>query len=416
MAVLESCDKLSPTEAEGTCTRVLGDFFLLVERSAGGDPADRLAAVDRLSAWCEAQRVAVVHELDRSGQGRAVDDSAVRSPHEVEALRRRAAAAHAAPEFAAAMADGQVSAGHLDQLAYTLRRLDGDQRSRLLADLPRLLALAREAHPAAFGRILRREERRLGRAPSTSTLEEQQRAVRLHRRTDRETGMRVYTLSLDPVAALALEQRLDAATEALFHDERPPFCPDDPIERQAFLRAHALLLLLEGRGGRSGQPEIIVVVDTTAPCADGAPEIDWGLPVEIPHHILLDLFGRADVHTVIVRNGVVLHAPGRLDLGRTTRLANRAQRRALRAVYPRCALPGCEVRFNDCKIHHVVWWRHGGFTDLANLLPLCWRHHRMVHLGGCHLQLHPDRTLTITEHDGRTRTIRPPRRGSCTSP
>lgn len=54
------------------------------------------------------------------------------------------------------------------------------------------------------------------------------------------------------------------------------------------------------------------------------PRVDWGLPVEIPWSVLVELFSDADVYPVIVRNGVVLYAPGELNLGRSTRLANRA--------------------------------------------------------------------------------------------
>jgi hypothetical protein len=401
------CAVASSAVAEATFDDV--EFLLL--QCIEGALQERLTALDRLSSWCEAQRLTVVRALDADGLGRVVDECSARSPHDTEALRRRAKAADAAPEFAGALGSGQVSAGHLDQLAHTLRRLNESQRAELLAESRRLLALAREANPSAFGRMLRREERRLGRSPSDTQLEEQQRSVRLRRRTDRETGMRVYTLSLDPVSALAFEQRLDAATEALFHDVQLPFAPADPLERIAFLRAHALLRLLDGQGGRAGQPEIIVVLDTTATEGDGSPVVDWGLPVEVPIRVLHDLFERAVVHPVVIRNGVVLHAPGQLTLGRTTRLANRAQRRALRALYPTCAIPGCEVRFGDCKIHHVDWWRHGGVTDLENLLPICSRHHQLVHVGGWQLQLHPDRRLTIIEPGGRTRTTSPPRRG-----
>ena len=66
-----------------------------------------------------------------------------------------------------------------------------------------------------------------------------------------------------------------------------------------------------------------------------------------------ELAGDADLSTVVVRNGVVLYAPGELNLGRTTRLANRAQRRALRALYSSCAIPGCTGAYDRCKLHHV---------------------------------------------------------------
>ena len=153
---------------------------------------------------------------------------------------------------------------------------------------------------------------------------------------------------------------------------------------------------------------MIVVVDATS---DGPPVVDWGLPVEIPHRILYELAGGdADVYPVIVRNGIILHAPGQLDLGRTTRLPNRAQRRALRALYPTCAIPGCQAGFDLCQIHHVIWWRHLGRTALANLIPLCTRHHHAVHDDGWQLTLQPDRTLTIAYPDGRQQTTGPPTR------
>ena len=126
--------------------------------------------------------------------------------------------------------------------------------------------------------------------------------------------------------------------------------------------------------------------------------------------MLRRLFDTAHVHPIIVRGGVVLHAPGCLDLGRTTRVANRAQRRALRALYRTCAIPGCDTRYDLCQLHHIIWWEHGGRTDLANLLPLCVRHHHAVHDHGWHLVLAADRSLTITYPDGTTETTGPPRR------
>jgi len=105
---------------------------------------------------------------------------------------------------------------------------------------------------------------------------------------------------------------------------------------------------------------------------------------------------------------VVVGADGvRLFLGREARLANRAQRRALRVLYRTCAL--CEVPFDHCQIHHVSWFRLGGGTDVANLLPLCNRHHHLAHEGGWQLHLAPDRTLTITRPGGRATAHGPPK-------
>ena len=167
------------------------------------------------------------------------------------------------------------------------------------------------------------------------------------------------------------------------------------------------------RGGpsRLGRPEIVVVVDAreeTLAANGGASVVDWGLPVEVPPKALEDLYKRADAHPVIVANGVVLYAPGEMNLGRSTRLASRAQRRALRALYPTCAVPDCCVAFEFTKPHHVHYWEHGGPTDLDNLLPLCSKHHHAAHEGGWSLTLQPNRTLTITLPDSTILTTGPP--------
>ena len=99
---------------------------------------------------------------------------------------------------------------------------------------------------------------------------------------------------------------------------------------------------------------------------------------------------------------VVLGSDGEvLDVGRTERTANRAQRRALRAMHRTCAHPDCTVGFSACRIHHVKWWwEHNGPTDIDNLLPLCERHHHVVHEGGWTLTMTPDRVVTWIRPDG----------------
>ena len=170
--------------------------------------------------------------------------------------------------------------------------------------------------------------------------------------------------------------------------------------------------LLEGKGSRVGRPELIVVEDHTNPDPDGQPSIDWGLDVDLPREFLDALRQRAKKYTITVRNGVIIDAPGDLNLGRATRLANRAQRRALHALYATCAIPGCHIRYSRTKLHHVIWWRHGGRTDLDNLLPVCERHHQKIHTHGWIVTLGPNRQLTITLPDGNIMTTGPPERGA----
>lgn len=134
--------------------------------------------------------------------------------------------------------------------------------------------------------------------------------------------------------------------------------------------------------------------------------IDAGHPnVRLPIATILRLACEADIVPVVLDGrGVPLH------VGRSRRLATAGQRRALRAVYPTCAIDGCTVPVAICQPHHIEWWRHGGRTDLPNLIPLCSRHHHAAHEGGWRLHLDPaTRILTTTHPDGTRRRHPPPR-------
>lgn len=385
-----------------------------VEAAASDDAFAALAALDRLIAWAESRRVLAIDQLRAAGRSPSelLGGTNHLSSADLSRIERRADTLEAAPSFAEALADGAIAAAHVDRLGETLRRLDQPDRAALLHDEARLLLAAANSTANEFARLLRRDEARLRRRDGDDRLAQQQAAVRLSSHTDRDTGMVVYRLAADPLTAVELDQLLSRRVETLFHGGVPEGCPADPLERQAFLRAHALLSLMRGdtHGHGSGGAEIIVVVDHTV--ADGPPDIDWGRPVDIPARVLDDLLGQptTTVREVVIGNGVVLRAPGRLDLGRTTRLANRAQRRALRALYRGCAVPGCDATFDQCTIHHLQWWRHGGRTDMANLLPLCSRHHHLVHDGGWTLHLGSHRELTVSTPGGRTMATGPPRR------
>jgi hypothetical protein len=242
-------------------------------------------------------------------------------------------------------------------------------------------------------------------------------------------GMWNLSAKFDPVTGVKIAARIDAMVQALFAQAVPDDCPDDPIEKQRHLNARALATLLldealddtrdepdTGTGAAAarvrptpGRPEYVVVIDADAQGQPG-PVAEFAIPVEIPARVLATLAGDADIHTVVVRNGIVLYAPGELNLGRTTRLANRAQRRALRGLYRGCAIPGCAVAYDRCKLHHIIWWRNHGRTDLDNLLPVCSVHHANIHHDDWHIELGPHRELTLRLPDGSVHTTGPPNR------
>jgi hypothetical protein len=85
-----------------------------------------------------------------------------------------------------------------------------------------------------------------------------------------------------------------------------------------------------------------------------------------------------------------------LEVGRTTRVIQPAQRNALAVRDRGCVFPHCQRPLTWCEAHHLRHWLHGGPTDLTNLALVCRAHHRAVHEGGWQLQRGPDGRLTAT--------------------
>ncbi len=305
------------------------------------------------------------------------------------------------------LGEGATTAGHIDAVTRAARKLPEARRRELLDRADALADVAGASTVEQFAKRVALEVTRIESGDGMDRLERQRRATRLRSWVD-DDGMWNLRGRFDPVTGVRLDAKLHSAVEALFAEATPPGCPDDAIEKQQFLAAHALTRLLDGAGGSTpGRAEYLVVVDADATDRVG-PVAQWSIPVEIPARVLAELAGDADVHAVVVRNGVVLHAPGELNLGRATRLANRAQRRALRGLYRCCAIPGCNVGYDRCELHHVVWWRNGGRTDLDNLIPTCTRHHGRIHHDGWIVELGPDRRLTLRLPDGTIRSTGPP--------
>jgi hypothetical protein len=76
-----------------------------------------------------------------------------------------------------------------------------------------------------------------------------------------------------------------------------------------------------------------------------------------------------------------------LDFGRGRRVVSAAQWSALALRDGGCSFPGCSAPPDECQAHHIVHWRRGGPTDLANLTLACGHHHALVHDGGWDVEM-----------------------------
>ncbi len=212
------------------------------------------------------------------------------------------------------------------------------------------------------------------------------------------------SMALDPATAVWVDKRITDEVDRLFADGVPDDAPDDPIERQQYLAALAVLSLLRGEGGSTGRPEVIVVVDATQ--VDGWC-VDWGLPVDVPARRAARTSPPAPSSTSS-RSGLPPISISAAANGSRTRRSDGCCGRCTRRVRSRAARCGSLA----ARCITSGEWEHGGPTDLDNLLPICNRHHQhFVHDKGWKLKLLPDRTLEITLPDGETMTTGPPSRG-----
>jgi hypothetical protein len=399
-AVVERVRQVAGTRADASVGRV--------------ELESAMRSIGQLQSWLAGSHAAITSRLAEqvSFPEQSIAECTRGTTRDAIKDKERADLLGSAPGLADALDDARVTAGHVDAVTKATKGLEGDQRQELIDRVEAgLLDVAEAATVEEFRRRLALEVKHIQRDDGVDRFERQRRATRLRSWTDGE-GMWCISGRFDPVTGVRLSARLDAAANALFAESPPGTCPSDPVEKQRHLAALALAELIDGNGGgaRPGRPEYVVVVDSSQGDGAGGPVVDWGVPVEVPYRVLAGMVDDGDVHAVVVRNGVVLHALGELCLGRSTRLASRAQRRALRALYSTCAIPGCSVRYDRCKLHHVTWWRHGGGTDLDNLLPVCAGHHTKIHDHGWVVTLGDHRELTIQFPDGTVRNTGPPSR------
>jgi hypothetical protein len=95
-----------------------------------------------------------------------------------------------------------------------------------------------------------------------------------------------------------------------------------------------------------------------------------------------------------------------IAVGRTSRFATWAQRRAMMRRDLGCRFPGCG-RTRWLNAHHIKYWDLGGETDLYNLITTCVFHHHLVHEGGWTISGDPNGEVNFISPYGREYPSRP---------
>jgi hypothetical protein len=356
-----------------------------------------LHALRRLNGRLHSFEAAVnnrLSELHQQGRGAPASDVLARTAHlsakEAARRERRAKALANTKAFGEALARGDVAAEHADVLADLTAKVTDEVKASFFDRDQDLVAKASSSSPEQFARHCRTVIARLERDQGLERNQQQRRDTYLSLSVQRDGMHRVNGL-LQPELGSAILTALDRHVATLAADN-----PDGSDRGQLTAQALGNLVVGGHQATRPLEAEILVVCDHTTLTHGlhdhSVCETDSG--AILPPDTIRRLCCNGRIVPILLIDGVAV------NVGRDQRLATRAQRRALRAMYRTCGFPGCETGFQRCQMHHLVPWEVGGVTDLANLLPLCSRHHHLVHELGWRLDLAPDRQLTIRQPDG----------------
>lgn len=327
-----------------------------------------IAVADRTGEWRDAGARSTAHWLSiRYGISWWKADRWVKAAHALEVL----------PELSACFARGELGLDKVVELC----------RFATPQDEGRLIVWAKGVSCAAV--------RHRGDLAARASVRE----VR-----DAERGRFLTWSWFDEGRRFGLEAELPAAQGAVvaralerIADEIPAM-PDEDEEFYADARrADALVALCSARIAGDADPDRATVVvharlDGLVSDAGGC-ELEGG-PAIHPQTVRR-LLCNARVQTIVEdANGEVV------GLGRTSRVPSAWMARQVRYRDRECRFPGCGAR-RFTEAHHVKWWRHGGRTDIDNLLLICSFHHRLVHEFGWAVKRDADGTVRWFHPDGR---------------
>ena len=338
----------------------------------------------------EGRALAAIEGLgDRGAPASTVARAAGRcSQKEADRRARRADTLSKLPAAADALADGLLSAEHVEVLARAVEATSADavESSDLVEKACRRPA---DLHAKDAREWIRRQQ------SDTEIEQAHQRRYAARRLSifENDDGMTVLYGEFDPVTGAKLRSAITTETDRLFHADGGRDTANDkrtPEQR----RADALTALLTGhtpaKDAQTPVPvrnQMLVMVTLDRGEITGGHLVD-GTP--LPAAVIEGLACGSDLF------GMLFSSDGDpLWMGRKTRLATDAQWRGLVARDGGCRI--CDADPSKCQAHHIIAWQPPGAgpTDIVNLILLCSHHHHLIHDLGYQLTQTTDGAWTL---------------------
>jgi len=280
------------------------------------------------------------------------------------------------PQTGRALRAGELGPEHVDTITKSLLRLPNsvspDQRAWAEGVLVQAAADMDARTLAKIGTRLRAELDQDGTPPSDKELAHPSNELRF---TPKPDGRLAFRGELDPEASALFQGVLSPLAKP-----RPSSAEGPDLRDTAERYGDALVEILhlaadtgELPSEAGEKPHLLVIASLEA--------LREGLEKALLHGAgMLDAASARRIACDCKLIPAVLGAESEpLDIGRVSYTVPIAIRRALILRDGGCAFPGCGRPHRWCHAHHILSWADGGPTDVANLVLLCGRHHRLIH-------------------------------------
>jgi hypothetical protein len=279
------------------------------------------------------------------------------------------------PTVREAASEGAIGVEHIDEITKVMAelptRVSIDQREQVQAVLTEQARLYPPRSVKRQGQKLLARLEQDGTDPGDEAEQAEPANVMTYRRS--RTGRVKIVAELDAETAEVFEGMiLPLAKPKKLNEDTPD--PRDKRRRQGDAMSEVIFRAAgHGKSDQAVKTDLIVTLDLNM-LIDGVAGATLDGGAFLPPSAVRRLACDASVIPLVCNGDSVP-----LDLGRAQRLVPDRLRSALVARDRCCAFPSCDLPARMTEAHHIRPWSEGGPTDLANLLLLCKRHHRVIH-------------------------------------